>query len=418
MKREPACGGGAFTLQELLVPFFRDWRRIAVGFFVPMLAAVAAALLATPQYEAVATLLVRMGREYLYRPQLAEEGPGVSFEREQTLKSEVEILVSHDLLAKTIEEVGPARLFPGLHGEAAVAALRQGLDALLLKDSNVIRVTFHHPDAAIAAETVNRLVEAYLARRHELFLDRRVPALAAQVDQYQRHLREQASRMETFKRTNGIVAFGEQRALLLRQRSELDTRLKVAQNGLAEVRQRLEAQRHNVDTAMRGGRVAVMDAIEGEVLKLEADERSAEAGHAVLVEQLAQLDAHIAQLSRKERQLDETERETALAADTYRSFARKLEDARMLEVMDREQSANVRIIQTARPPAQPASRRLLILAVGFAASVITAMLVAFVSDWLQDTFASPQKLERSLGIPVLASFPLEGRPAPSREPRI
>ena len=397
----------AYSLREIVELFFHDWRPIALAFALPLAAAIALAFSLGCPYQASATLLARMGQEYLYRGPTGDGAP-IGFEREQSLKSEIAILTSRDLAEKTVQALGPARLYPGLGVGEAVDALLAGLDAQLLKESNVIQVSFRHADPALAADVVNRLVALYLDRRRDLYADSRSDALEGEVKRYKQRLAELERKAELFKRTNAIVSLSEERALLLRQRVELDAKVKSAANTLAEASRRLVQARANVGAAERVGRLSVLDAAESDVLKLQAEESSAIAAHAVQSEQLEQLDVRITALARAEREMDQINRELALAADTYQTYARKLEEARIADLMEHQAQANMRLVQAARPPSRPVSYRSAILAVGAAVSLLSALLTAFLLDWRRATLLTPEAVERGLGIPVLAECPETG----------
>lgn len=393
-----------FTLRELVETCLHDRRRIALGFAIPMALAVLMAVLAGSYYQASATLLARMGPEYLYRGPVGDNAP-VGFEREQSLKSEITILTSRDLVEKVVQSLGAARLYPGQSEAGATERFMVGLDAQLLKESNVIQVSFRHGDSKLAAEAVNRLVDLYLERRRDIYFDPRVDALDGQVKRIHQDLGKLDVQTEAFKKGKGIVAFDEQRALLLHQRAELDAKVKAATNTLAETRSKLAEQRANIDAAERLGRLAVLDAVEGDVLKLQADERSAMVAQAVQSGQLAEVDARITGLAQAEREMERLRREQAMTADTYQTYTRKLEEARILEIMDRRQQASVRLIQAARPPLRAISYRSAILVVGGALALVSAMVVGFIAEWRRDTFLTPEAVERALGIPVIGEFP-------------
>lgn len=413
------------SAREILTILAHDRKRLMLAFLLPAVLAVTIAVMAQPRFEASSSLLAKLGREYLYQPEIGNGGgPGLSFGREEMLKSELAIITSRDLVAKVVAEMGIERLFPALSPErdinearrfeTAILNAREDLDAKLTKNANVIDVSFRHTDAELAAEFVNRLIGHYLTRRQELFLDAKVGVLAERADGAQAALRSLERDTETFKRSHGIVAFERQRDLLLTQRADIDTRLKAAANTLAETDERLAAQQANVERAMRTGSGEILRGVEGEILRLRAERVSTQTSLNMLDRQLAEIEGKIAALEERRGGLDDLERETALAAETYAIHARKLEEARMAEGLDGGQFSNVRVIQPATPPVRPTGLRKIILAVGLAVSVISVLAVAFLSEWLRASFLFPAQIERRLGLPVLASFPhRRSLPAPA-----
>lgn len=392
--------------RELAEIAFHQLGRLVLAFAIPMALAVAAAVVAGQHYQASASLLARMGQEYLYRGPIGDATP-MAFEREQTLKSEITILTSRDLVEKTIQSIGVDHLYPGQPALLAVERFLSALDVQLLNKSNVIQVSFRHADPVVAAEAVNKLVDYYIDRRRDIYFDPRVDTLDGEVKRYRQRLSELEHQTEHFKRGNGIVSFVEQRDLLLRQRADLDARVKAAANTLAEIQRKLTEQRRNIDLAERVGRLAVLDAVEGDVLKLQADESAAMVAHTVQSQQLAELDGHLAALAQSEREMDRLRREVTIAADNYQTYARKLEEARILEIMDRRQMANMRLIQAATPPTRPVSFRPLILAAGVVVGLMSALAVLLLSEWRRDTVLTPEEVERVAGFPVMAEFPAD-----------
>ena len=116
--------GTPYTLLEFLTNLFKDRLWLALAFLVPMGAAVFLALRAKPSYEARASLVVRVGREHIYQPEVGELGTQpIAIAREQALRSELNILTSRDLLAKVVQQV---RAVPAdsRAGQAAAPARR------------------------------------------------------------------------------------------------------------------------------------------------------------------------------------------------------------------------------------------------------------------------------------------------------
>lgn len=414
------------SLREALTILAHDRNRIALAFLLPLALALAFALMSPPRFEATSSLLAKLGREYLYQSEIGESGPGLSFGREETLKSELAIITSRDLVAKAVGEMGIERLYPALtperdinqarRFETAILNAREDLDAKLTKNANVIDVSFRHTDPDLAATFVNSLVAHYLTRRQELFLDAKVSVLAERAEGAQATLRGLELEIETFKRDAGIVDMERQRELLLTQRADLDTRLKAAANTLAETNDRLAAQQGNVQAAMRTGSGEILRGVEAEILRLRAERVSTQTSLNVLTRQMSDADARIAGMEERRRGLDDLEREAALASETYAIHARKLEEARMTEGLDGGQFSNVRVIQPATPPARPTGMRKIIVAIGIVIALISALLVAFLSEWLRATFLFPAQISRRLGVPVLASIPLRTYPLSALPP--
>jgi uncharacterized protein involved in exopolysaccharide biosynthesis len=227
------------SLRQCLSIAFRDRRRIALGFFLPMALASVLAFIPKKKYEATASLLVRPGREYVYRPEVGENSAQpISFDLDHSVASELQILTSRPVEEKALAAVGVARLYPDIAAgkgdvdlsvdDLALLQLQRKLDALVVKDSAVLQVSFQHRDRYLAAELLNRLVEAYLVHRREIMAEARTAFEESQVEDARKKLAAQEARLEEFKRRHDIVSFDDQRRLLLEQRAALDEKLKDA----------------------------------------------------------------------------------------------------------------------------------------------------------------------------------------------
>lgn len=449
----PKASSG-FTLREFLIIAFKDRKRIAWGFIIPMLLAIGISFIPTPRYEAVSTVLVRMGREYLYRPEVgdATNQQPIVLDRDQALHAEVEIIGSRDQLESVINQVGVERLYPAIaakkedselpHKSEAVLEMQRRLDVLLLKDTNIIQISFKHPDPKISAEVVNRLVDNYLEKRRSIFSDAKVAFAESQARSVFEKLNALEAKIETFKRENNIVSLSEQLSLLLNQRDEIEKRLKDADTNLVEAVGKLgDADRAyslssdmrvnaEANEAIESARKTVVDlrAKESDALTKYTEKhplitdlrkriRQAEAHlhdlevkwtttvRSTLKSQLAEVNAQITKLNDRDRELNSMLRERQLLDTSYQNYVKKLDDARVTESLDRKEKTSVSIVQRALVPIEKKKLQPIIVLVGFFFSICIALVAAFISELLRDTFISPERLERALGLPVLATIP-------------
>jgi uncharacterized protein involved in exopolysaccharide biosynthesis len=95
------------------------------------------------------------------------------------------------------------------------------------------------------------------------------------------------------------------------------------------------------------------------------------------------------------------------AEDGYLLYLRKSEEARIGDALDERGIVNVTIAEPPIAPALPQHSWLFILAVGFVGAAAASLLVAFIADYLDPAFRTPQELGDCLRMPVLASLPRE-----------
>jgi uncharacterized protein involved in exopolysaccharide biosynthesis len=172
-------------------------------FFAAAGLAVFAFLFLPVAYRSDAKVLMRMGRESLSGDMTVSETPTVIHTRKSEMNTELEILKSRDLHLDLISAIGaevlvgePKETEEQLH-KAALKKIANKLRVVSEIDSNVITVSYTHPDR----ETAQRILQVAM----QLYLDKHVEAFG----------------------TNGAVAFFQQEANDLDARiAELRTQLR------------------------------------------------------------------------------------------------------------------------------------------------------------------------------------------------
>jgi len=230
-------------IRDFLTIFFKRRTMILSIFFSTVVITTVVTLFLPTMYEATSTLLVRMGREYLYRPEVGgDKSPMVSINQGQMVDSEIALLTSRDLVKKVITSLTVQTIYPDLVGkplENAVMRFQKNLTAIGGNKTTMIEVSFQHKDPRIAAKAVNLLVDLYKEKHLQVFNGSDPSFLDKQLDSYEKKLKESTDNLESFKRKNQVFSPDEQRTLLLNQRSELDTELKSAINNVEALQRRL-----------------------------------------------------------------------------------------------------------------------------------------------------------------------------------
>ena len=300
--------------RDILNVLFKHQRKIVATFLLIVGGVALYTFTATPLYEATASLLIKVGREYVYRPEVGEEKPQLQLSRGDLVNSELEILTSRDLAATVIDRVGIDTIYPGLDKPPPLFSLAtvRGLidDAIAwyegrprpsaeqskmeratrifigslkveaIPKSNVVKVQFRHPDPALAAQTVNTLLDSYKAKRLEVFSGPKSSFLDEQMEYYRSQLREAEQKYENFRQKYGVYSLDQQRSLLLSQRNAIDTESKATQNRVEEARKRLASlqdQQKRISEMVPLGtdseRVAVVDDARSRLLALQLKEQ-------------------------------------------------------------------------------------------------------------------------------------------------
>jgi uncharacterized protein involved in exopolysaccharide biosynthesis len=174
---------------------------------------------------------------------------------------------------------------------------------------------------------------------------------------------------------------------------------------IAEARRFLAEDQPTSSDSTRVGRNPVLDDLERDLARLEAELQGQRARKGELDSSLRKLRERLGGLTQQDRQFRDLERERSILEETYRTYTTKLEDARITEEFDRNKSANIRIIQSAEPPAVGKSLRLPIVAAATFLGLLSALATAFVVAQMRQTFLTPDDAERALGLPVLLVVP-------------
>jgi uncharacterized protein involved in exopolysaccharide biosynthesis len=237
-----------------VVEFSRRQRfRILKALLATVAVVMGGTFLVTPTYESEALLLVKYGREYLYRPELGEReaiAMGVNKDRQLAqLNTEIAILRSRELARDVLSQLGVEKLYPSLQQQAgagaevppaAVERLMANVAAWSMKDSDVIRVRFSHFDPKIAAEGMNVIVDKYLAKHLTVFSDSATTAFLEQkVAEARKELQLAEDKLKAFQVRTRSFSADEQVGALFRQRDELEAKRKAARSQVAGLEKRL-----------------------------------------------------------------------------------------------------------------------------------------------------------------------------------
>lgn len=100
-------------------------------------------------------------------------------------------------------------------------------------------------------------------------------------------------------------------------------------------------------------------------------------------------------------------RSVKIAEENYLLYSQKEEESRIADALDRNRIVNVAVAEAATVPALPVRSSRFILLVGMLFAVCSSLAAGFIADFLDPSFRTPQELQRTLSIPVLAAVPRE-----------
>jgi uncharacterized protein involved in exopolysaccharide biosynthesis len=232
------------------------WLMLAVFIGLAALAVVFALTLRTV-FPTHASVLVKLGQEYVYQPRSGDAGRGAVPDNDQLVQSEAEIMGSDAVKARVVQRLGVARLDPadakayaagGPEQRALIVAkIVQGIGRNLKIDTApglpVVRLSYQSGDALLASQVLNTLLEEYLAYRRTVLMSP-TSALSDQRRAFQARLDQEDTAYQNFLASNQIGDF------------EAD------KSSLSQLSAQIEQQQLANDTALKEktGRLGVIEA--------------------------------------------------------------------------------------------------------------------------------------------------------------
>ncbi len=415
-----------------LSDFVEFWRRhrprILIALALTVGVVMSATLLLTPIYEAESLLLVKYGREYMYRPELGErDAIAVAMNKDRQLaqiNSELAILRSRELFADVLAQIGTTRLYPTLPedpaaasatSEAALERLENSVTAYQIKDSDVIRVKLQHPDRELAAQALNTIVDKYMARHLSAFSDASTTAFLEQkVASTRKDLQQSEEALKAFQMRTRSFSGDQQVTAQITQRDDLESKRKAARSQSAGLEKRLSylnsekekvaSDKSRISTEetkavadaraqllelqlqekkltatfsessravqnVRGqiklvedflaqqrstvGQGVFADDLEKQIIATQADLRFQQAQADTLAAQIGALEKQISEYTQSGAEYRELARDREAAEKSHEVYAKKLEEFRASEEMDRQKLTNISVIQAAAVPIAP-----------------------------------------------------------------
>ncbi|HEX2561564.1 GumC family protein [Phenylobacterium sp.] len=207
---------------------------VFAAIFIPLL--LVAALLIKPSYPAYASVLVRLGQEYVYEPRAGDAGRGAVPEPDQLIQAETEILGSEALKRRVIDKIGLDKIDPKLAAKYAkatpaerrkiiggvVRSFEQNLAIETAPDTPVIRVGFEHKNPELAALMLNTLIEEYLVYRRNVLIDPTSPVIEQQRIIFQQRLADADQAYQDFLVNNRIGDFVAEKASLSQLQAQIE----------------------------------------------------------------------------------------------------------------------------------------------------------------------------------------------------
>lgn len=380
---------------------------------------------ANPVYQARGSFLIRFGESA--KPGVNMPGGNgpteVSYnDRKEIMESHIRILQSHNLLQKVIFTLGVENIYPEMAKAAentdiatqkTIAALIGGdLEIKPGGDSNMIEIFVKNEDPEIAARLTDRLMDMFVVRQAEIYDTAQTSFLEKQVEGMKAKLEQSRQALTKFKEEAGISGIDEEMTQLLREKSELSA---LAFQSVAEAKDALAVMEAK-EAEMRATYKAdspVMKRLQDSIVVAEKElkERQSDLtqknGDQVssLSEKIKDIDARIAWLEEKRGSYNELEQRVAMDEENYKYYQQRGEEARINNLLNRENITRISIVDRPVTPSRPIGpRKKLILLAFLMAGTMLGLGLALVLEILDDRVTTPEQMAAYLGVPVLASF--------------
>jgi len=253
-KRPRLAAYPAYTLRDLLTSVFFHRRALLIAFTVPVALGLLAALLSHTMYVAQARLLVLLGSEYVFQPQVGDAGSGMALNRDQIMQGELEILESTTVRVETLRTLGLEHVYPDADAsrrnalELGAERMQHDLSFDSLAQSNVIDIGYRNRDPNVAAEVLRTLIAVYLRRRSAVFERTPGDSLASQHGAYQDRLRQAEEALTAFDQQHGITGYDEQMRLLIQQKADNAAEQQQAEARIRQLQATVDAMRRQLAT--------------------------------------------------------------------------------------------------------------------------------------------------------------------------
>lgn len=173
---------------------------------------------------------------------------------------------------------------------------------------------------------------------------------------------------------------------------------------IADVRRVTEMTAPKLSDVRRLGRNPVYDQLESETVRVQAEAAALERRRATLERQVRELSDRLLHFDRIEREYQALALNRSLVEENLRTYTQKVEETRILEEMDRQKRANIRVIESPQVPTVGSRTRLIILLVGVLAAFVATLAVGFLADVTRDVMITPDAATRALGLEVLVAI--------------
>jgi uncharacterized protein involved in exopolysaccharide biosynthesis len=267
--------------RDILTALFRHKLKILIVFVAIFLAAAQWIYSEPILYDAHATLVLKFGRENIFRPEVGKVDQIIRYDERAAVESERKIIQSMDLARRVVQGMGVENLYPemlGPSGKVTQRKIEQAASKFLFKlqtiptpGTNLIEIVFLHEQPKVAAQALNLLVELLKERHLQVFSDPKASFLTQQLQGYQEQLTYSEEMLQAFKQKHDLSSpLVEQQGRLLNQRANLDSDYKTIKNQLKGLEGKIASLDNQMKTILENIPVSTVEE-GGNLEKAKAD---------------------------------------------------------------------------------------------------------------------------------------------------
>ena len=431
-------------------------------------------------YLSDAKLLLTVGRENIQMLPTGDNAVSVSRSQVQDINAEIEILYSPELYAQLFDDLDMASYVykqqlvmpetPITSTEFAEAraqiidTIMQNINIQVIRNSNVIDISYGSPDPEFAYNVVSHLIEIYMDKRTDIhYSTGSFNFFNDQSNKYLTALNEIEKKLSEIKNDLNVTSIEEYRTSLMTRIQTLRSELDLNNAALAESESQIEMIRSEFSESptISGDNTLNYDAALQELLDLQVQERDLSSRYtadniqvknvrsrindirsqlqntsqddgvspATLLQQqdliarqieltglkarntelqklMTQTGDDLRKLNEAELTINQLERDREIQYDNYMKYSENLEEARIDQIVQQDKLSNIKILQSATKPLTPvANRKYRDLALGMFLGLFGGLGLAFALDYMDHTIKTPEDIEKHLRLQTLTSIP-------------
>lgn len=376
----------------------------------------------SPSYESRAKLLVRYVLDRSAVDPYESKVDAIGNRGREMMDAELEIIKSADLAREVAVRIGPEKILPGLkEPPTKTDAAKQIINNLKVKSaerSNVIHLSYRHPESEIAGKVLKQLIETYFERHLEIHRSTgSFEEVARQTELARSRLSQTEQELAKLSSDCGFLSPADGKAALELNRSAIRQNLMDCQVQLAEQQAKVaalessmgvkppaapEADEKTADVPnpvtqeLAGQAKHQMAGVESpqdrstDLTVERARLASLEARLKAVTEQFKKMNAEIEKISNASLQFANLERRRQSEEERYRYFDTQLEKTRVDETLNPASMPNIAVVQKPSTPVRSLDDTTRLIAMGLTAGGLLLLLrMAFRRKTGKMTAAAP-----------------------------